>query len=292
MRSIVIPIASLLAVPLLASHGQSGAQEKAEDRIGPIMLKAHQPNKRQLYRALDQLVISGRATPEEKKRLVQLYEALATLKPPLGTAESWKRDVGELVAAAKAMANGNDGAAGQLAHAVDCSACHEKYRHRTRKPPRASKEQTAVKQLLERGGNHWSAPTKATFHGTEYLQGGRHLYIWPAEDRVYPSVRSGDGKVYNFGVKFNWMLQPGESIPPQTTGQYYHYAAVAQPKMFGWNFTRRFDEQAERGSFDVLLSLGADKLKGDQEVVFAIFVNARVAIPGSNFVKVRGRLPL
>src|SRR5208282_4996975 len=131
------------------------------------------------------------------------------------------------------------------------------------KAPEASKEQAAIKAIIERGGKHWSAPPKATIGGTEH-QPGRHLFIWPAEDRVYPSARNTDG-VYGFGVKFNWALQPGASLPPQNTGQYYRYAPVALPKALGWDFTKRFDERAKNGSFDVLLGAETDKLKGEQD---------------------------
>jgi hypothetical protein len=158
------------------------------------------------------------------------------------------------------------------------------------KAPEGIREQAAIKQLIERGGKHWSSPARATIGGTEHLQGGRSLYIWPAEDRVYPSVRNSD-QVSLFGVKFNWALQPGEKLASQNTGQYYRFAPVALPKTLGWDFTKRLDERAKSGSFEVLLGAPADKLKGEQDFVFAIFLNARVTEPASNFVKVRVRLP-
>jgi len=157
------------------------------------------------------------------------------------------------------------------------------------KAPEISREQSALKQLLERGGKHWSSLSRATIGGIEH-QAGRQLFIWPAEDRVYSSFLNTD-KVHVFGVKFNWALQPGEKLPPQNTGQYYRYAPVALPKTLGWDFTKRLDERASRGSFDVLLGAETDKLKGEQDYVFAIFVNARETMPASNFVKLRVRLP-
>ena len=43
----------------------------------------------------------GEASAEEKKQLVELYEALAANKPPKGDEASWKEKTAALVAAAK-----------------------------------------------------------------------------------------------------------------------------------------------------------------------------------------------
>ncbi len=127
MRCTIGAIVTIVALPWLSGAGQAPPDKKPLREIGEIMMKAHKPNKRQLYRALDQLVISGRATAEEKKRLVEHYEALAQLTPPAGTIESWKKNTAAMVAAAKAVASGDDSAAVRLLQATNCAACHEKY---------------------------------------------------------------------------------------------------------------------------------------------------------------------
>src|SRR3954462_2123945 len=123
-------LVALAAIPLVAmplASGQVKPVDPERPSISDVMMKAHQP-KRQLYRALDQVVISGRATPEERRRLLELYEAHARAEPPFGDPASWRKDTAELVAAARAVADGDDAACSRLLRAVNCQACHEKYR--------------------------------------------------------------------------------------------------------------------------------------------------------------------
>jgi len=69
-------------------------------------------------------VASGKATDEEKKKLVALFEDLHKNKPPKGDAESWNKFTSALVDAAKAAAEGKDGAADALKKAANCMGCH------------------------------------------------------------------------------------------------------------------------------------------------------------------------
>jgi hypothetical protein len=62
------------------------------------VIKAHQPG-RSARKALDQRVIDGRATDDEKRRLLDLHEALAKAKPQKGSLDDWKRDTKALVEA-------------------------------------------------------------------------------------------------------------------------------------------------------------------------------------------------
>ena len=73
-------------------------------------------------------VIKGQGTDDEKKQLVDLYTALAANKPPKGDADSWKAKTDALVDAAKAVADGTDGATAKLKKALDCGSCHEAHR--------------------------------------------------------------------------------------------------------------------------------------------------------------------
>ena len=69
-------------------------------------------------------VVGGKGTPEEAKKLSQLYQALPGLKPPKGDAKSWKEKATALAAAAKDVADKKPGAPEKLKAAADCKACH------------------------------------------------------------------------------------------------------------------------------------------------------------------------
>lgn len=72
----------------------------------------------------------GEATKEEKKKLLDGYEAMTKDKPPKGDEASWKKLTETLLKAAKDLDAGKDGAADAFAKAVKCGACHTPH-----KPP-------------------------------------------------------------------------------------------------------------------------------------------------------------
>jgi hypothetical protein len=69
-------------------------------------------------------VVAGKATPEEARKLAELYGALPGLKPPKGDAKSWKEKATAAAAAAKDVADRKPGAVEKLRTAADCKACH------------------------------------------------------------------------------------------------------------------------------------------------------------------------
>lgn len=69
-------------------------------------------------------VVTGKASKEEKDKLVAMFEKLAKAKPGKGDAKSWKAKTSKLVKAAKAVAGGDDKAAKALRKAANCKACH------------------------------------------------------------------------------------------------------------------------------------------------------------------------
>lgn len=71
---------------------------------------------------LNKKVADGGASDDEKKQLVELYEAMAAATPKKGDAADWKAKCDALVAAAKA----NDGKA--LLKAANCKACHDAHK--------------------------------------------------------------------------------------------------------------------------------------------------------------------
>jgi hypothetical protein len=124
----VSAVVLLIALVSFAGGEVRKANEKAEvNTIVEIMLKAHQPG-RTARRALDQRVIDGRSSDEEKQKLLTLYEALARRKPPKGSEQDWKKRTEAIVEAARAVVKGEEGAAKKLSKALDCKACHERHR--------------------------------------------------------------------------------------------------------------------------------------------------------------------
>src|SRR4030095_10850772 len=94
------------------------AQDKPKYTIKEVMDAAHKKGK------LRDKVTSGMASDEEKKQLVEYYEALAANKPPKGDDASWKEKTAELLAAAKEAAAGNL----DKLKAINCGACHSAHK--------------------------------------------------------------------------------------------------------------------------------------------------------------------
>jgi hypothetical protein len=97
------------------------AQEKAKYTTKEVMQKAHKGG-------LMKKVSEGKASDEEKKQLVAFYEALAANKPPKGDEAEWKVKTSAVLAAARAAAEGQQGAAEKLSATVKCMECHQAHK--------------------------------------------------------------------------------------------------------------------------------------------------------------------
>ena len=73
-------------------------------------------------------VLDGTATPEEKKKLADLYVEMAKNKPPKGTDESWKKLNDALIKASKEIVDGKPNGIEDLKKAVNCGACHSAHK--------------------------------------------------------------------------------------------------------------------------------------------------------------------
>jgi hypothetical protein len=117
LKFIVAPALILgLAIGLAALRA---ADDAPKYTIKEVMKMAHAGDN-----ALAKKVASGKASKEDKKKLVDLYTALAADAPKKGDADSWKDKTSALLDAAKAVDDGKDGAAKDLKKAMDCKACH------------------------------------------------------------------------------------------------------------------------------------------------------------------------
>jgi hypothetical protein len=73
-------------------------------------------------------VISGDGTADDKKKVMEFVEALAANKPAVGSEESWKKFNDPIVAAAKDVVDGKDGAVAALKKAFNCADCHAEHK--------------------------------------------------------------------------------------------------------------------------------------------------------------------
>jgi mono/diheme cytochrome c family protein len=95
--------------------------------ISEVMQTAHAGKENE--RLIDK-VWSGRASKSEKEQLVELYSSLPLDKPVRGEIAEWKERTEALLAAAKAVANGEKGAEAKLGKAANCAVCHSAHRNR------------------------------------------------------------------------------------------------------------------------------------------------------------------
>lgn len=98
--------------------GENNAGEKAKLTIPEVMAKAHKAG-------LMKKVASGKASDAEKEELVGHYVALNNNEPPKGDLKAWKKRTGDILAAAKKAAKGDEAAAKSLPTLANCAACHK-----------------------------------------------------------------------------------------------------------------------------------------------------------------------
>jgi hypothetical protein len=120
MRSALI-LCSMMAIAGTLALGALAADDADADKpkysIKDVMKEAHKGDA-----ALLKKVAAGDASAEEKKQLLELYQALAKNEPPKGDAASWKEKTDALVAA---TVKGDADAPKKLKAASNCGACHK-----------------------------------------------------------------------------------------------------------------------------------------------------------------------
>jgi hypothetical protein len=127
MRTVKYFTMAVLAMGLVAGLSYfKAAEDKAKLSIEEVMEKAHK-GKPSLYKQ----VSGGRASAEQKKELLELYQELAKNAAPKsdkGNPADWKKRTSALVTAAKDVVADKDGATKKLAAAANCAKCHEVYK--------------------------------------------------------------------------------------------------------------------------------------------------------------------
>ncbi len=119
----------LLVVSIVMAFGLAalGFSIRAEEKEKP-KFKIKEVMKTCMKDGLCKKCADGKASDDEKKALVENFEALAGNKPPKGGADSWKEKTTALVEAAKAVAAGKEGAGAKLGAAANCMACHKEHK--------------------------------------------------------------------------------------------------------------------------------------------------------------------
>lgn len=110
----MIPAVMSMAVLLVAA-----AQGDKPKSIKDAMVSVHKGKD-----SLVSKVSAGKGTPEDHSRLLEIYQFLATQKPPQGDADSWKAKTSALIAASMDLVDKKAGAADTFKKAVDCKSCH------------------------------------------------------------------------------------------------------------------------------------------------------------------------
>jgi hypothetical protein len=114
----------------LVSAGAFRAADKDDPKysIKEVMKMAHTVEKGSKDPSLFQKVAEGKATKDDKAKLLELYSALPANKPPKGEADAWKKSTTTIVDAAKAVVDGKEGAEKNLKMAIACMDCHKAFR--------------------------------------------------------------------------------------------------------------------------------------------------------------------
>src|SRR5262245_45544394 len=115
MRKVIAVAAALAVVGVV---GLSLRADEPKNSIKDVMKKAHKDG-------LMKKVAGNKASDDEKKELLELYEDLSKNKPPMGDEADWKKRTEAMVKAAKGAADGDKKAAASLQKIVNCKACHD-----------------------------------------------------------------------------------------------------------------------------------------------------------------------
>src|SRR5258707_4453474 len=92
----------------LVSAGVFRAADKEDPKysVKEVMKMAHTVEKGSKDPSLYQKVADGKATKDDKAKLLELYSALPANKPPKGDADAWKKSTTAIVDAAKGVVYG------------------------------------------------------------------------------------------------------------------------------------------------------------------------------------------
>lgn len=122
-KSILGVVACLFAVTAIGvpAFAADDEDKKPKYSIEDVMKKAFKG-------PLVKKVQKGEASKEEIKTLQEMLLSMSKQKPHKGEADSWKEKNDALIAAAKAVADGDKKGIEMLKKAANCKACHSKHK--------------------------------------------------------------------------------------------------------------------------------------------------------------------
>ncbi len=118
-----------LSLTCTAVMAQGAADAKPKYTIKEVMKGAHTPAK-EGEKPLRDIVLGGKATPEQKQQLLDFYISLAENEPPKGDKEAWAKKTAPVIVGAAMIVVGRENGADVLRRATNCAACHKDH-----KPP-------------------------------------------------------------------------------------------------------------------------------------------------------------
>jgi hypothetical protein len=114
MRRVIVAAFLTVAAGVWLIEGRAADEDKPKFTVKEVM-KLHKDKLNEKYQ-------NGNATEEEKKKLLEGYEALVKNKPPKGDAAAWKTKTEALVKAIK------DDDKDAYKKAVNCAGCHSAHK--------------------------------------------------------------------------------------------------------------------------------------------------------------------
>jgi hypothetical protein len=120
-----------LSLTFTAVAMAQGAADKPKPKyaIKEVMKGAHVPAQ-EGEKSLRDIVLGGKATPEQKQQLLDFYISLAENDPPKGDKEAWAKKTSAVVIGAAMIVVGRENGPDFLKKATVCANCHKDH-----KPP-------------------------------------------------------------------------------------------------------------------------------------------------------------
>ncbi len=121
LASLVVAAGVVTGTPLCAAD-KPAAGDAPKYTIEEVMEKAHKGKEKSMFSR----VVAGKGSDEDKKLLVEYYQAMTANKPPKGDPAAWtKRNEAILTAAKQVQSSGDQKNLTALKNAANCKQCHD-----------------------------------------------------------------------------------------------------------------------------------------------------------------------
>lgn len=121
MRKLLVSFAVVGGLALAFNLASQGEEEKKPVAIKEVMQTC-------MKGGLCKKVQDGKASDEEQKKLLAMFQDLSKNKPPKGDEAGWKKKTAALVEAAQAVVDKKPDGVAMLKAAANCAACHSAHK--------------------------------------------------------------------------------------------------------------------------------------------------------------------